>query len=187
MKKLFILLLAFGLIVNVPLISWAGGFWGPSPDDEPSVFSYAWSGLTLGAALGLSGGYLSAVEDDEWKYLITGPAYGAIIGAGFGLTLGVFDVGKKRTGVGGIILRDMRMGTGMGMALGLAVGTIKAVDSSQWNHLGKGIACGSLIGAGCGLLFGIYEGPKIVKSVSIPQLNFAFREGNPHLRLDQRF
>ncbi len=187
MKKLVVLMLALGLLSWAPLSSWGGGFWGPSPEDEPSVLSYGMAGFGLGAVLGLSGGYLSAVKNDEWKHLITGPAYGAIIGAGLGLTIGMFDAGKKYTGVGGIILRDMRMGSGLGIAIGLAVGTIRAVDSSEWNDLGKGIAWGSLIGAGGGLLFGIYEGPKIVKSASLPSVNITLVKGNPGLILEKKF
>ncbi|MFW6129755.1 MAG: hypothetical protein ACOC56_01150 [Atribacterota bacterium] len=186
MKRIFFLLLILSMI-SKPAFSRFGGFWGPAPEEKPTVLSYGMVGFGMGAVLGLSGGYLAALENDDWNNLVTGPAYGAIIGTGIGLAVGVVDVSMANPGVGRVILRDIRLGSMLGMGLGLAVGTINAVDSSEWEDLGKGVAWGSLIGAGGGLLFGIYEGPKIARSASLPRINFTFVKGRPYLMTHSRF
>src|SRR5262245_48528497 len=85
-------------------------------DDAPSMFTYGFNGIWLGAGLGLSIGYPSTgstYQDGEWKNLAFGAGFGAIVGVAGGITLGLVDnsSGGKN---GRFILRDTWYGTLLG-------------------------------------------------------------------------
>ncbi len=146
----------------------ASGFYGPRSEFSPSVFTYGFRGLTMGAMVGLGTGYLVARHDgferDDWKPLVYGLGFGALGGAALGLTLGFVDLADDNPGTGNIILRDMVYGTGFGALVGTIVGALVVIKSHDPEHIPFGAAIGTLAGAGAGLVIGIIEGRRIVNS-----------------------
>jgi len=191
MKKGFVLLVVLTLFIAN--ICRSSDFWGPSPEDEPSVLSYGISGFSIGTIVGVSAGYLNVVDDDDADFgdFLLGPLYGALIGTGVGLTIGIIDSNRGETGIGGIVLRDIWLGSLLGLGVGAAAGGIKAIDSSDWEDVGKGAAWGSLIGAGGGLIFGLYEGPKVVEEsqeeTSLYKLRFYCEKGKNGIIISRQF
>jgi hypothetical protein len=140
-------------LVSVPSLALAA-------DDTPSIVAYAFDGFWTGAQIGLATGYLATGrewESREWRKLVFGAGVGALAGVGVGLTLGVVDVGND-TKTGHFILRDMGYGVGLGGVVGVAVGALFLIDSGRPKNLLTGAAIGTLIGAGAGVAFGIFEG-----------------------------
>ena len=127
---------------------------------RPSMFSYGWSGLTTGLAVGVAAGYLATgptYQSGEWKMVVTGLGVGALSGLGTGIILGIVDIGSAPDTPGYIVLRDIGFGSGLGAITGLIVGAIVAVNGGELRDLSRGTAYGTLIGAGTGMLFGILE------------------------------
>ena len=182
MKKTRILFAILIMIYGI-MPARAAEFFGPDPHSSPSIFHYGRAGFFTGGFVGASAGYLqhlnSRDRNDIWRYC----AYGAIAGAGLGLGLGIMDASHGRTGIGGIVLRDVGMGGGLGLLIGTAVGTIMVADSKDAKDLGRAMAWGYLIGAGAGLLFGFYEGPKIVRiahNTLTERIYIAFNDSGPY-------
>lgn len=146
----------------------ASGFYGPRSEYSPSVFTYGFRGLTLGALVGLGTGYLVARHDgfdgDDWKPLVYGAGFGALGGAALGLTLGFVDLADDNPGMGNIILRGAVYGTGFGALIGTIVGGLVVIKSQDAEHIPFGAAIGAVAGAGAGLVIGIIEGRRIVTS-----------------------
>ena len=141
----------------------ARGFFGSIPEESPSVMDYAWRGLAIGTLAGLSAGYVRyADERDNTENIARSVGYGSLAGAGIGILIGVADVAAGKTGIGGIILRDMRMGGFLGLVLGTLWGGIDALSTNQWESVGKGAAWGYLGGVVLGLGIGILEGPELL-------------------------
>jgi hypothetical protein len=141
---------------------------GPDPDTAPSVFSYGFRGLFVGALAGVSGGYLAARRGDfqreDWRPLVLGTGIGGLSGAAIGLTLGFVDLAADRPGAYAIALRDMLYGAGFGAVLGLVVGCLVIIRTHDAEHALFGTAIGTLVGTGVGLGIGIFEGRRIVDS-----------------------
>lgn len=130
-------------------------------DSAPSIVSYGMDGFWTGAQIGLAAGFLatgSEYESEEWRKLVFGAGVGALAGVGLGLTLGILDVGEAPPQTGGLILRDVGYGVGLGAVVGTAVGALFLIDSGEAKNLLTGAAVGTLIGAGAGLAFGVIEG-----------------------------
>jgi hypothetical protein len=146
----------------------ADGYFGPHPEYAPSVFTYGYRGLTLGALVGVSGGYLVARHDgfegDDWKPLVYGAGFGALGGAALGLTLGFVDLADDRPGMANLALRDMVYGAGFGALLGAITGGLVVIKSHEAEHILFGAAIGTLAGTGLGLIVGLIEGRRIVDS-----------------------
>jgi hypothetical protein len=160
MKKLILVLLLMFSLVSVS--SAESGFFGAPPEGSPSILNYGWDGMTLGALLGLSTGYLHYLNDNETKNLGINAAYGALIGTAGGLALGFSDASKGRKGYGAIVLRDMHLGGNLGLVVGAIVGGLQYSSDKEWKRVPKGMAWGYLGGAAAGLAIAFYEGPKLV-------------------------
>jgi hypothetical protein len=143
-------------------------FYGPRSEYSPSVFTYGYRGLTVGAIGGLSGGYLVARHDGfqgrDWRPLVLGAGIGALSGAALGLGLGFLDLADDRPGMGNIALRDMAYGGGFGAVVGLIVGGLVVIKTRDAEHIPFGAAVGALSGIGVGLIVGLIEGRRIVNS-----------------------
>ena len=159
MKKIFAVCIVFA-VSALPCLG-AEEFFGVQPKGEPSVINYAWDGMTLGAMLGLSAGYLQYVDGYDTRKFALDTAYGALAGTGVGLVLGMADVSRGSKGYGAIALKDMNLGGRLGMAVGALWGTANALKNNNWENLGKGAAWGFIGGSVAGLGIAFYEGPKI--------------------------
>jgi drug/metabolite transporter (DMT)-like permease len=168
MKSLLGLLLASLLWLAASSSAQAAGTFGPNPDAAPSVFSYGYRGLLVGALAGVSGGYLAArrgdFERDDWRPLVLGLGIGGLSGAAIGLTLGFVDLADDRPGAAAIALRDMLYGAGFGALLGLVTGCLVIIRTRDAEHALFGAAIGTVAGTGIGLGIGIIEGRRIVDS-----------------------
>lgn len=166
--KRFLLVLVLLLTVCFCKPAHAAGFFGPSPERAPSVFTYAWRGFTLGAVDGLAVGYIIARDDGygpgDWKYLAYGAGIGALAGSGVGFTLGFMDLADNRPGTASIVLRDMVYGMGFGIAAGALTGALFMIDSEEPEHILFGASVGAVAGTGLGMVVGFIEGPAITGS-----------------------
>lgn len=161
MKKIIVLVIVLSLF-SISLAYAEGGFFGASPEGTPSIINYGWEGLTLGALLGLSAGYLHYTDSKEKKDITLTTAYGALIGTAGGLILGFSDASKGKKGYGAIVLRDMHLGGNLGLVVGGIIGGIQYSSDKEWQRVPKGLAWGYLGGAVAGLAIAFYEGPKLV-------------------------
>jgi hypothetical protein len=130
-------------------------------NDTPSVIAYGFDGFWTGAQIGLASGYLATgreYESDEWRKLVFGAGVGALVGVGTGLTLGIVDIGGAPPATGGIILRDVGYGVGLGAIVGTAVAALFLIDDGRPKDLLTGAALGTVVGGGAGLVFGLIEG-----------------------------
>ena len=130
--------------------------------EAPSIVGYGLEGLGTGAATGLALGYLATGrewESREWRTLVWGTAIGALSGLGVGVLLGTVDAatGPKR-GVGFYMIRDSNYGFTVGFIAGGIIGTLIWLGDGSGKDLLRGMAWGTVIGAGSGLLIGILEG-----------------------------
>jgi hypothetical protein len=128
--------------------------------DGPSIFHYGIDGFMSGAELGLASGFLATgdrYESREWRKLVFGTGIGALVGVGFGLTLGIVDNSSPPPPTGWFILRDLGYGTVFGALVGTAVGALFLIDSGRAKNLLTGAAIGSLFGGGAGIAFGLIE------------------------------
>lgn len=129
--------------------------------DADIMFDYGFKGLTIGAELGLSLGYLSAgsrYEEYEWRKLVLGVGIGALAGLTTGILISVADTANNGVPIGYYVLRDAGYGTWIGAAVGAAVGGLLWIDDGRPRDLIQGAAYGSLFGAIAGMAFGIIEG-----------------------------
>ena len=129
--------------------------------DADILFDYGFKGLTIGAELGLSLGYLSAgnrYEESEWRKLVLGVGIGALAGLTTGIIIAVADTTSGSAPVGHYILRDAGYGTWIGAAVGAMVGGLLWIDDGRPRDLIQGAAYGSLFGAVAGLAYGVIEG-----------------------------
>lgn len=163
----------------------AAGYYGPNPDAAPSVFTYGFRGLTLGALVGVSGGYIVARQDgwegEDWKPIAYGIGIGALSGGVLGLTLGFVDLADDQPGMGNIALRDMVYGAGFGAIAGAITGALVVIKSHDGEHILFGAAIGTLAGTALGLAVGIFEGRRITTS---PQHRYS---GKNERKLDLAF
>jgi hypothetical protein len=143
-------------------------YYGPKSEYSPSVFTYAFRGLGVGALGGVAGGYLVARHDDfqwhDWRPMVLGVGVGALVGVGGGLTLGFVDMASDYPGRGNIALRDMLYGGALGAVVGAIVGGLVVIRTHDAEHILFGTAVGTLSGIGAGLVVGLIEGRRIVES-----------------------
>jgi hypothetical protein len=129
--------------------------------DADIMFDYGFKGLTIGAELGLSVGYLSAgsrYEEREWRKLVLGVGVGALAGLTTGIIIAIADTASGSVPVGYYVLRGAGYGTWIGAAIGAMVGGLLWIDDGRPRDLIQGAAYGSLFGAVAGLAYGIIEG-----------------------------
>ena len=131
-------------------------------NQRPTVFTFAYQGLVVGAGAGLAGGYLVAREDgwktsEYWKPLVYGTGIGALVGGGIGLTLGIVDVSQDKPGRTRYVLRDMALGEGFGATVGVIAGALTAISTKKGEHVLLGASIGVLSGAVLGAVFGFIE------------------------------
>lgn len=163
MRKIICLLISTILTVSAVSVAFAGsGFFGAPPEGTPSIVNYGWEGLTLGALMGVSVGYLQYAHNKETSRIGKDAAYGALIGAGGGLVLGFSDAAKGKKGYGAIVLRDMHLGANLGLAVGGIVGVLQYSDDKDWHRVPKGLAWGYIGGSLTGLAIALFEGPILV-------------------------
>jgi|GEM_PF-3392324 len=150
-------------------------FFGVQPQGTPSILNYGWNGLTLGLFMGASVGYSSYDRSSNASDILTGAAYGSLVGVASGLILGFDDASKGRKGTGAIILRDMHLGGTLGLVVGSIFGGIRVANGNDWKQLGDGAAWGYLTGTIVGLGIALYEGPILLKNYSSDsRYRFAF-------------
>ncbi len=161
MKKI---VLPFVLIMMVfTTTSYAeSGFFGAPPEGTPSIINYGWDGLTEGALLGVSIGYLAYLGGSDANKIGYDTAYGALGGMVGGLALGFSDASKGKKGYGAIVLRDMHLGGNLGLVVGGIIGALQYSSDKEWKRVPKGMAWGYLGGSLAGLAIAFYEGPKLV-------------------------
>ncbi len=166
MKKILFVLFIGMLICGLSRPVLAGGFFGPDPDEAPSVFSYAYRGFGIGALLGMSAGYLALRDfedrEEEWKDFGQSLGVGALTGTVGGLAIGLYDLNLEKPGLGGIVLRDTLYGTVLGGLVGAVAGGLAVISSSNGEDIVFGASIGSLCGAVLGVAMGFIEGPRIV-------------------------
>lgn len=130
-------------------------------DDPPSIITYGTNGFWTGAQIGVATAYLATGKDyesREWRKLVFGAGVGALSGVAIGLTLGIVDSGSTPPAMGWLILRDAGYGIGLGSLVGLATGALFMLDSPDTKYLVRGLAIGSLAGAGVGVVVGVIQG-----------------------------
>jgi hypothetical protein len=132
-------------------------------DSTPSVLGYALEGFGTGIAVGFATGYLATgpkFEGGEWRTLLWGGGIGALSGLGLGLILGVVDAGTvpNGRGVGFYIMRDSNYGFTVGALAGGVIGALVWAGSGTSKDLLIGLAWGTVIGAGAGVILGVIEG-----------------------------
>jgi hypothetical protein len=131
-------------------------------DTPPSIMEYALTGFGTGAAVGLGSAYLATGHDfksNEWRTLGYGLAIGALSGVGVGLVLGAVDAGTSRgAGVGYYMMRDSSYGFSVGALVGGVVGALIWLDDGRGKDVLLGLAWGTVIGAGAGIIIGVIEG-----------------------------
>jgi energy-converting hydrogenase Eha subunit A len=147
-------------------------------EQRPSVFTFAYQGLVVGAGAGLAAGYLFAREDgwktsDDWKPLVYGTGIGALVGSGIGLTLGIVDVAQDKPGLTRYVLRDMAFGEGFGAVAGVIAGGLTAISTKNGEHVLLGASIGVLSGAVLGAVFGFIEGSHAHTHASLDNSRFA--------------
>ncbi len=168
MKKIWFVLLTGILVCSLSSPVQAGGFFGPDPDEAPSVFTYAFRGFGIGTLLGMSAGYLALRDfedhEEEWKDFGQSIGIGALSGTVGGLAVGLYDLNLEKPGVGGIVLRDTLYGTVLGGLVGAVAGGLAVIDSDNGEDVVLGASVGSLSGAALGIVMGFIEGPRIVEN-----------------------
>jgi hypothetical protein len=132
-------------------------------ENRPTVFTFAYQGLAVGAGAGLATGYLFAREDgwkssEDWKPLVYGTGIGALVGSGIGLTVGIIDVAQDKPGRTRYVLKDMALGMGFGITVGGIAGGLAALSTKDAEHILLGASIGALSGAVLGGVFGFFEG-----------------------------
>jgi hypothetical protein len=131
-------------------------------DEAPSIVGYGLSGMGTGAATGLALGYIMTgthFNSNEWRTLLWGTGIGALSGLGVGILLGTVDAGMGRErGVGFYMMRDSNYGVTVGFLAGGIVGALVWLGGGDGRDLLHGMAWGTVIGAGSGLLIGVLEG-----------------------------
>lgn len=132
-------------------------------DSTPSILGYALEGFGTGLATGFAVGYLATgpkFEKDEWRTVLLGGGIGALSGTGIGLILGIVDASTvpNGRGVGFYIMRDSNYGYSAGFLVGGVIGAIIWASGGVSKDLLLGMAWGTVIGAGAGMLLGIVEG-----------------------------
>jgi hypothetical protein len=150
----------FALVASLALSALAPAKSYAVMPDADIIFDYGFKGLTIGAELGLSAGYLSAgtrYEEHEWRKLVLGVGIGALAGLTTGIIIAVADVSSGSVPVGYYVLRDAGYGTWIGAAVGALVGGLLWVDDGRPRDLIQGAAYGSIFGAVAGLAYGIVE------------------------------
>lgn len=131
-------------------------------EDAPSIVGFGLAGIGTGAATGLAVGYITTgthFNSDEWRPLLWGTGIGALTGLGVGILLGTVDaaMGRQR-GVGFYMIRDSNYGVTVGFLAGGIVGAMVWLGGGDGRDLLRGMAWGTVIGAGSGLLIGVLEG-----------------------------
>jgi hypothetical protein len=130
-------------------------------DDAPSIVGYAFEGMGTGLATGLAIGYLSTGHEwksNEWRKLVWGTAIGGLAGLGTGLALGIGDAASGRArSYGFYMVRDSNYGFSVGAVAGGIIGALLWLGDGTGKDLLRGLAWGTVIGAGTGLLLGVLE------------------------------
>lgn len=151
----------YALVVSIALGAVAPAKSRAAMPDADILFDYGFKGLTIGAELGLSVGYLSAgsrFEEHEWRKLVLGVGIGALAGLASGIVIAVADVSSGSIPIGYYVLRGASYGVWIGAAVGAIVGALLWIDDGRPRDLLQGAAYGSLFGAVAGMAFGIIEG-----------------------------
>lgn len=177
MKKSISGLLLSALCFNLvfPLQVEAGSFFGGPIEKRPSVFYYGWRGCYIGILAGLSTGYLNILDRDDsdkenCKTLLRHVGYGAIGGTFVGLGIGTYELTQEYTGTGAVVLRDMQLGSLLGILVGFAAGLISYSESDDWDDVGRGVAWGNMGGILLGGIYGFIEAPRVLEmSKSLPR------------------
>jgi hypothetical protein len=122
-----------------------------------SIFGFGYRGLFTGALAGLGVSYFVARHHhDTFRDVGLSLGFGALAGAGAGLTLGLLD----QVGVYSAyyVSRDLPLGVCFGAAVGALAGGLSALGHGQGRDILFGAAAGSLAGLGVGAIAGLIEG-----------------------------
>ncbi len=176
MRKIIVGLLLVGLCFNLLFLpqARAGQFFGGEIEKKPSVIYYGKMGCLIGMLAGVSTGYLVIMDRDDSKEEnsktgVRHMSYGAIGGTVLGLGIGLYEISRSRSGTGAVVLRDMKLGSLMGMTIGLFSGFISYSTSDDWDDVGMGVAWGNLGGILLGGVLGFIEAPRVLNEAkSLP-------------------
>jgi hypothetical protein len=147
----------------------AGGYFAEDPDSQPSIFTYGFRGMGVGALNGLAVGYLVVYSEvssvDEWRILLASTGIGALGGMGLGFGTGFIDLMMYRrypngnyVGLGAVILRDSLYGGLCGTLAGVIGGGVAALVNDEPESIALGAAIGALSGTAFGIVIGVIEG-----------------------------
>jgi hypothetical protein len=141
------------------------------PGYTPSAFTYGFQGLMLGAGAGLAAGYLftrdGGFHSDDIKTLVYGIGFGALVGGGLGVALGISDMTEGTPGGGFYVLRDGVYGLAFGTAAGAIAGALAALSTKRAEHIVLGASIGALSGSVLGVGLGIWEGQRTHRVVTV--------------------
>src|SRR4051812_31951964 len=134
------------------------------PGYTPSAFTYGFQGLLLGAGAGLAAGYLftrdGGFHSDDVKTLVYGLGFGALVGGGLGIALGINDMASQNPGGAFYVLRDGVYGLSFGTLAGGIAGALAALSTKRAEHIVLGASIGALVGTVAGVALGIVEGER---------------------------
>jgi hypothetical protein len=128
-------------------------------EGSASLFDQGFRGLFLGSLVGASTGYLIArpggMHGEDYRHLGWATGVGALAGAGFGVGVGLLDLGQSAPRAGSIILNDASAGTVLGGAVGAIVGSLHMIHSDRAEDILHGATIGVVSGAGAGVVVGL--------------------------------
>src|SRR3989339_729020 len=115
-------------------------FFGPPPEEQPSIFAYSLRGFGSGIFGGLSVGYLSYGLDnhENAKNVAMNVGYGGTLCMAGGTIICVVDMNSDHQGRGNVVLRDISTGGYLGTMVGAFWGMVIAFTEDDSKYIPSG-------------------------------------------------